>query len=159
MGDPLFFFSCFAGFILGMCAGSFASALVWRIPRRLPWVYEVDEKGAFKEFVRSNCPSCRHELGARDLMPVLSWVFQGGKCRYCQNHIGKIYPLLEIMAGIFGAIIFIIFGLSFQAILALFFFIFLFVFTWTYLQQKFFSAQILLILMFLGIVFIVFTGF
>lgn len=49
---------------------------------------------------RSECPHCKHRLHARDLVPVLSFLFQSGKCRYCHKKISWLYPILEIGAGV-----------------------------------------------------------
>lgn len=48
---------------------------------------------------RSKCPSCDHQLGALDLVPLFSYLFSGGKCRYCKKKIGVFYPLLELGMG------------------------------------------------------------
>ena len=45
---------------------------------------------------RSACSHCGHTLGLRDLVPVLGWLAQGGRCRHCGQSIGRIYPLLEL---------------------------------------------------------------
>ncbi len=48
------------------------------------------------------CPNCEHILGVLDLIPVLSWIFLRGKCRYCGKNISVTYPLIEILtAGLF----------------------------------------------------------
>lgn len=44
---------------------------------------------------RSMCPNCRHELAAKDLVPILSWLLLRGKCRYCHAPISAQYPLVE----------------------------------------------------------------
>ena len=44
---------------------------------------------------RSHCPACGHVLGARDLVPVFSWLALGGKCRYCGGPIHWRYPVSE----------------------------------------------------------------
>lgn len=72
--------------VLGVCAGSFASALTWRIKNHKDWV-----RG------RSQCPKCGHQLAARDLIPLLSWLSQRGRCRYCRKKISPIYPLSELI--------------------------------------------------------------
>lgn len=41
------------------------------------------------------CPSCHHELAAKDLVPLFSWVWLRGKCRYCKAPISAQYPLVE----------------------------------------------------------------
>lgn len=71
---------------LGLCVGSFVNALVWRLHEKKDWVSG-----------RSQCVRCGHELSPADLIPVLSWVFLKGKCRYCNQPISKQYPLVEII--------------------------------------------------------------
>lgn len=70
--------------VLGLIFGSFINALVDRLHRRKDWV-----KG------RSECPHCHHTLAPKDLVPVLSWVSLGGKCRYCRKPIPDS-PWVEI---------------------------------------------------------------
>jgi leader peptidase (prepilin peptidase)/N-methyltransferase len=53
---------------------------------------------------RSMCTHCGHELAARDLVPVLSWLWLKGKCRYCQAPIGWQYPVVEVTTGILFAL-------------------------------------------------------
>ena len=48
------------------------------------------------------CPHCRHELASRDLIPVFSWLWLRGRCRYCKKTISKQYPVVEaVMAAVF----------------------------------------------------------
>lgn len=42
------------------------------------------------------CINCGHELAAKDLIPVVSWVILRGKCRYCRKPISWQYPLVEL---------------------------------------------------------------
>jgi leader peptidase (prepilin peptidase)/N-methyltransferase len=72
----------------GLIGGSFASALVWRIPQGLAWYGRE----------RSQCTHCGHNLGSKDLIPVLSYCLQKGRCRYCHKNISKIYPLTETLS-------------------------------------------------------------
>ncbi len=71
---------------LGLCLGSFATALSYRLPRGISMVSKA----------HSACPACRHDLGVRDLVPVFSWLFLKGRCRFCRAKIGPRYPLIEI---------------------------------------------------------------
>jgi leader peptidase (prepilin peptidase)/N-methyltransferase len=71
---------------LGLCFGSFATALSYRLPRGLSMI----------KMARSACPSCGHALGVPDLVPVFSWLFLRGKCRHCKAAIGWRYPLIEL---------------------------------------------------------------
>lgn len=79
--------------VLGLCFGSFATALIYRIPRDISWIRNpAGGKGA----ARSACPSCHATLGFLDLIPFFSWVFLGGKCRHCRVPIPATYPLVEL---------------------------------------------------------------
>lgn len=73
----------------GLALGSFATALAYRIPRG-----EQFTKG------RSRCPSCGHSLGIRDLVPVFSWLWLQGKCRYCKTSCSFGYPLTECLVAL-----------------------------------------------------------
>ncbi|MCF0111512.1 MAG: prepilin peptidase, partial [Erysipelotrichaceae bacterium] len=59
--------------LFGLVIGSFLNVCIWRIP-----------KGLSVAAGRSFCPNCNHELAAKDLIPILSWILLGGKCRYCK---------------------------------------------------------------------------
>jgi leader peptidase (prepilin peptidase)/N-methyltransferase len=85
--------------VLGIVMGSFINALVWRF-----YINEKKHKFPEKKLSilngRSICPKCRHLLHPVDLVPVLSWVVLGGKCRYCSKKISPLYPLIEILTGV-----------------------------------------------------------
>ncbi len=72
--------------IFGLALGSFINALVWRLKTKRNWVSE-----------RSVCPHCKHVLAAKDLIPVVSWLTLGGKCRYCKKPISAQYPAIELL--------------------------------------------------------------
>ncbi len=74
--------------VLGAGLGSFASALAYRIPRDISWTGKE----------RSRCTSCNATLTARDLVPILSWLFNRGKCRHCGAAVSRRYPLTELTA-------------------------------------------------------------
>ncbi|MEM6998010.1 MAG: prepilin peptidase [Patescibacteria group bacterium] len=77
--------------ILGLVMGSFVSAFVDRIHDGRDWV-----RG------RSECDSCKTTLGSRDLIPLLSWLLNRGRCRHCKSKVSIQYPLLELTtAGLF----------------------------------------------------------
>ncbi|GGJ50303.1 A24 family peptidase [Deinococcus roseus] len=75
--------------ILGALVGSFTNVLIYRIPR-----------GESIAFPPSHCPNCDHQLHAIDLFPVFSWVFLGGKCRYCRAPISAQYPIIETISAV-----------------------------------------------------------
>ncbi|MDO5555419.1 MAG: prepilin peptidase [Clostridia bacterium] len=76
-------------FIIGALLGSFFSLAIYRIPLKQNITHE-----------RSYCPNCNHRLEFLDLIPIFSYVFLGGKCRYCKQKIRPRYILLEIFSGI-----------------------------------------------------------
>jgi len=63
--------------IIGLCFGSFATALIYRIPRDIPWIY--DRRSDDNKTCRSQCPDCKTTLSALDLVPVFSWLFSRGR--------------------------------------------------------------------------------
>ncbi len=93
--------------LFGLCIGSFLNVCVWRLPREISLADG-----------RSHCPRCGHVLKPADLVPVLSWLFLGGKCRYCRRPIARRYPFTEALTGIIFLLCFHVFGAGFQSILA-----------------------------------------
>ncbi len=89
--------------ILGLCFGSFVNALAWRLHEQAKKPTAKNKKLSILHG-RSMCPHCRHELSVLDLIPVVSWIFLRGKCRYCQKSISIQYPLIELLT----AVIFVI---------------------------------------------------
>lgn len=88
---------------LGLILGSFSTALIYRVPRGISWVFDRRLDTA-----RSACPSCHSLLSVPDLVPVFSWLFLRGRCRHCAAPIGIVYPLSEFVCvvgclGIFAA--------------------------------------------------------
>lgn len=84
-------------FILGIYFGSFFTLATYRLPKKENIIYK-----------HSYCPNCNHKLGLFDLVPIFSYLFLRGKCRYCKNSIGSRYFLFELLTGI----VFVLFGLS-----------------------------------------------
>ncbi len=88
---------------LGLVLGSFSSALIYRVPRGISWVWNSAQKSPAdknkKSVVvqaRSACPMCSTPLGFLDLIPFFSWLFLKGRCRHCGGRIGWVYPLAEL---------------------------------------------------------------
>ena len=74
--------------LLGLCVGSFCNVLIFRLPKN-------------EEFVRtpSHCMACGHRLRWFELVPVVSWLAQGGKCRSCGVKLSAQYPIVEALNG------------------------------------------------------------
>ena len=85
---------CLIVFVFGACIGSFLNCLIYRLA--LP-SFSKKNLGGLKS--RSFCPKCLHQLAFFDLIPVLSFIFLKGKCRYCGQKISWQYPLVEIATG------------------------------------------------------------
>src|SRR4051794_11786691 len=75
--------------VVGLLVGSFLATAVLRIPKHQPVVV-----------ARSACPACGHLLTPRELIPVLSWVFQNARCRACGARISPFYPTMEIASAL-----------------------------------------------------------
>lgn len=73
----------------GLVVGSFMTVAVYRLPR-----------GESVVRPRSRCPACGAEIGARDNIPVLSWLLLRGRCRRCGERISVEYPLLELTTAV-----------------------------------------------------------
>ena len=76
-------------FIMGTVFGSFYTLAVYRIPRKIDITH-----------THSFCPNCNHKLGFFELIPVLSYIFQGGKCKKCGQKIRIRYLILEVLSGL-----------------------------------------------------------
>ncbi|WP_044894629.1 prepilin peptidase [Bacillus alveayuensis] len=75
--------------LLGLIFGSFFNVVGLRVP-----------KGESIAFPRSHCPSCKRTLTAWELIPVVSYVMQGGKCRGCGDSISPLYPFIELATAV-----------------------------------------------------------
>lgn len=75
-------------FILGLTFGSFATMASHRL---------INGGGLF---TRSACVKCKHKLKAMNLIPVVSYCLQAGKCEYCNHHISIRYPAIEIITAL-----------------------------------------------------------
>ena len=76
-------------FIIGTLFGSFYTLAVYRIPRKIDIVR-----------THSFCPNCGHKLGFFELIPILSYIILGGKCKNCKQKIRPRYLILEILSGL-----------------------------------------------------------
>ena len=76
-------------FIMGTVFGSFYTLAVYRIPKKIDITH-----------THSFCPNCKHKLGFFELIPVWSYIFQGGKCKECKQKIRPRYLIIELVSGI-----------------------------------------------------------
>jgi leader peptidase (prepilin peptidase)/N-methyltransferase len=93
--------------LLGLCVGSFLNVCILRLPHDQSLVRP-----------RSTCPNCKQPIAWRDNIPVFSWLWLRGKCRWCHARISLQYPLIEALVGvIFGAAL-VAYGPTVQAVSA-----------------------------------------
>lgn len=90
-------------FIFGLIIGSFLNCVIYRLETKENFL-----KG------RSFCVHCKHLLSWQDLIPIFSFLFLKGKCRYCNQKISLQYPLVEIITGLLFLLIFNHFLISFD---------------------------------------------
>jgi leader peptidase (prepilin peptidase) / N-methyltransferase len=79
-------FETLAFFLVGLCLGSFANVLIYRVPL-----------GTTFKKSRSHCPSCDAQIAWYDNIPVISFILLWRKCRHCQAKIAWRYPLVELL--------------------------------------------------------------
>lgn len=81
--------------VLGLLVGSFLNVVIYRLPEGLSVVRP-----------RSQCPACSKTILAIDNIPVLSWVFLRGKCRFCSEPISPRYPFIEALTALLFFLVF-----------------------------------------------------
>lgn len=86
---PYWVYYWILGPLIGLMIGSFAGVVAVRLPRGQAWALG-----------RSRCPSCEHDLGFADLVPLASWALIRGKCRYCGGAVSRFYPLVELAGAV-----------------------------------------------------------
>ena len=104
--DPILILIYAIAFLYGIVIGSFLNVCIYRIPLKENIVK-----------TRSHCMSCGHKLEWYELIPLFSYLVQGGKCRHCQAHISVQYPLIEGLNGVLYVITFIINGVNVDSLL------------------------------------------
>lgn len=95
-------------FILGSVIGSFLNVLAYRIPKK-----ESIVKG------RSHCTHCGKQIKNIDLIPVLSYLMLGGKCRWCKKRISPRYMMVELLTACSYLAAYLVLGFSGELIYAL----------------------------------------
>lgn len=121
-------------FLVGLAVGSFATAVAHRVPRGVPIGLE-----------RSRCPACGAPIGARDNVPVLSWLLLRGRARCCGARISPRYPLTELAVGaLFAATVLVYRDDPAQAAIGLVFVAMLAIVTLTDIEQRVIPNKVLI---------------
>src|SRR3989344_782100 len=92
----MYVFHYFIPFVSGLVIGSFLNCVIYRLEKEESFL-----KG------RSYCPNCKHILNWQDLIPVVSFLWLKGQCRYCQKPISWQYPMVELATGLMFLLIFL----------------------------------------------------
>ena len=95
-------------FLFGTFFGSFFTVVGLRLPQKISFL-----KG------HSRCDGCGHDLNFSDMVPIFSYVFLGGKCRYCHQKISPLSTYMELFTGVLFALAYYSFGLSYSLFIAL----------------------------------------
>lgn len=142
--SPLAFVLC--ALILGLLVGSFLNVVVYRLPLMMirDWktqsreMLDLPPEPQTETFnlilPHSRCPHCSHKIRAWENIPVVSYLFLGGKCSQCKAPISKRYPLVELTCGLLSAFIAWHFGFGWQAAAML-------VLTWGLLSMSLIDAD------------------
>jgi leader peptidase (prepilin peptidase)/N-methyltransferase len=93
-------------FLLGSIVGSFMNVCIYRMPRKLSIVLPS-----------SRCPSCNTPIKPWDNIPIVSYIFLGGRCRVCKSKISLIYPLVEFLNAVLYVFILWRFGFAWHTFL------------------------------------------
>ena len=91
--------------LLGLCFGSFLNVCILRLPR---------DQSLLRP--RSTCPNCQQPIAWRDNIPLFSWLWLRGKCRWCHKPISKQYPLIEALVGLLFGISIMVYGPTLRAV-------------------------------------------
>lgn len=116
--NDVFVWPLFAG-LIGLCIGSLLNVVIYR----LPLMMQQEEKALVMDYLsrqspanplveetlsarlnlflpRSHCPNCQHSLAWYDNIPLISWLLLAGRCRYCRQSVGWVYPVIELVMGL-----------------------------------------------------------
>lgn len=102
--------------VIALVIGSFLNVVIHRLPVMMQ--HETENFIALENdnpaphtrrynliLPRSACPSCGHALSALDNIPIFSYVWLKGRCRYCRAPISARYPLVEIVTALLSAVV------------------------------------------------------
>ncbi len=88
-------------FAFGAVVGSFLNVCIYRIPNDMSIV-----------FPPSSCPKCKAKIKPYDNIPIISYIFLGGKCRSCKEKISLRYPMVELLSALLALALYMKFSLT-----------------------------------------------
>ena len=146
---PALLYGCVT--ILGILIGSFLNVVIYRLPIMMTreWKNECaeyfpeanlkTELGTFNLIMpHSRCPECDHLIGPTENIPLLSWLFQKGRCKHCACKISKRYPSIELLTGLLSLAAAYMIPFGWPLLFAL-------LFTWTLISLTFIDFDTMLL--------------
>lgn len=137
--------------ILGVLVGSFLNVVIYRLPIMMEREWKVECAESFPEagikadeevfnlvVPRSRCPECNHLIGSSENIPLVSWLFQKGRCKHCACKISKRYPSIELLTGIMSLAVAFVFPFGWTLLFAL-------LFTWVLISLTFIDFDTMLL--------------
>ena len=127
-----------------LSVGSFCSSIIFRLAPNSPLPLSK---------IRSSCPACSEKIDVINLIPLLGFVIQGGKCKFCNSNISKFYTFTEMFFLLIGVLLITNYGIGLSTIVytvIIFCFYILFFLDYKYLYLP---VYINLILVFFGVIF------
>jgi len=129
--NPLSFYLVVA--LFSLIVGSFLNVVIYRFPKMMEqgWYQEcreflADELKAPKKDKKTNevaaeltlskpsssCPNCQHQIRFYENIPIISWLFLGGKCSQCKSKISKRYPMIELVTAMLSVAVAYLYGVT-----------------------------------------------
>ncbi|MCK9529621.1 MAG: prepilin peptidase [Gammaproteobacteria bacterium] len=117
--------------LLGLLVGSFLNVVIYRLPVMLnrSWQDQCAELSGGETAIAqapfnlvtpgSTCPRCGHRIRAWENIPVVSYLFQRGRCTACGGAISVRYPIIEALTAVLTAAVAWHFGFGLQALAAM----------------------------------------
>lgn len=137
--------------VLGLLIGSFLNVVIYRLPIMMEREWKADCAGYFPEanlktddkvfnlvVPRSRCPQCNHLIGSTENIPLLSWLWQKGRCRHCACKISKRYPSIELLTGLLSLAVAYVIPFGWPLLFAL-------LFTWVLISLTFIDFDTMLL--------------
>ncbi len=124
-------------FVIGLLVGSFLNVVIYRLPVIMQREFVINAKEILEQELteeekkqteekfnlvvpRSRCPKCGHQITALENIPVISYLFLGGKCSECKTKISVRYPIIEFVTAVLSALVAVYFGVTWTALAGLF---------------------------------------
>jgi len=119
--------------LFSLIVGSFLNVVIYRFPKMMEqgWYQEcreflADELKAPKKDKKTNevaaeltlskpsssCPNCQHQIRFYENIPIISWLFLGGKCSQCKSKISKRYPMIELVTAMLSVAVAYLYGVT-----------------------------------------------